>query len=81
MARANEYTVKRIEEDVFELWLDDKCLATLTKEEAWPVMVGQVHPGDIVIQTKPLDEEGKSRGQQRSNPIKDKNNEDKGTHS
>jgi hypothetical protein len=50
MTKANEYTVKRIDEDTFELWHDDKHLATLTKEEAWPVMIGQVHPNIIVRQ-------------------------------
>jgi hypothetical protein len=46
--KAIDYTVKRIDEDVFELWYDDDCLATLTKEQAWPVMIGQVHPSTVV---------------------------------
>lgn len=48
MTKASAYTVKRIEADVFELWHDDDCLATLTKEQAWPVMIGQVHPSVVV---------------------------------
>jgi hypothetical protein len=48
MTKANTYSVKRIEKDVFELWHDDECLATLTKEQAWPVMIGRVHPSAVV---------------------------------
>lgn len=47
--RIDEFNVKRIDEDVFELWHEDEHLATLTREEAWPVMMGQVHP-EVVIQ-------------------------------
>lgn len=47
--RIDEFNVKRIDEDVFELWHEDEHLATLTREEAWPVMMGQVHP-DVIIQ-------------------------------
>ncbi len=50
MNKTNEYTVKRIENDLFELWFNDECLATLTKQEAWPVMVGQVHPDEVIDQ-------------------------------
>lgn len=50
MHKTNEYTVKRIDNDLFELWFDDECLATLTKQEAWPVMVGRVHPDEIIDQ-------------------------------
>ena len=42
--RINEFNVKRIDEDTFELWYEDERLAILTREEAWPVMMGQVHP-------------------------------------
>jgi hypothetical protein len=48
MTKANEYTVKRINENTFELWYDDQCLATLTRKEAWPVLIGQVHPESII---------------------------------
>ena len=48
MTKGNDYTVKRIDEDVFELWYEDDCLTTLTKKEAWPVMTGQVHPSTVV---------------------------------
>ena len=48
MTRADEYTVKRIDENTYELWYDDRCLATLTREEAWPVLTGQVHPESII---------------------------------
>jgi hypothetical protein len=44
MSQSNEYTVKRVEEDSFELWFDEECLATLTRAEAWPVMIGRIHP-------------------------------------
>jgi hypothetical protein len=40
MNKTNEYTVKWIENDLFELWFDDERLVTLTKQEVWPVMVG-----------------------------------------
>lgn len=46
--RINQFNVKRIEEDIFELWHEDKCLATLTREEAWPVMMGQIHPDTVI---------------------------------
>jgi hypothetical protein len=49
---AKEYTVKRIEEDVFELWYEDTQLVTLTKDEAWPVMLGQIHPEEVVPDNK-----------------------------
>ena len=49
---AKEYTVKRIEEDRFELWYEDTQLVTLTKDEAWPVMLGQVHPEEVVPENK-----------------------------
>lgn len=42
--KPKEYTVKRIEENLFELWYEERCLATLSKEEAWPVMLGRIHP-------------------------------------
>ena len=47
MSKASEYTIKRIDENHFELWHDDQHLATMTKKEAWPVMTGQIHPGEI----------------------------------
>jgi len=47
MAKASEYVVQRIDEDTFELWLENNLLATLTKEEAWPVILGQIHPDDV----------------------------------
>jgi hypothetical protein len=50
MNKTNEYTVKRIDDDLFELWFDDERLATMTKEEAWPVMMGQVHPDTVIDQ-------------------------------
>jgi hypothetical protein len=46
--RINDFNVKRIDEDVFELWYQDEHLVTMTKEEAWPVMLGQVHPADVI---------------------------------
>lgn len=46
--RIDEFNIKRIDADVFELWHEDKHLATLTREEAWPVMMGQVHP-DVIL--------------------------------
>lgn len=52
-AKAKDYTVKRVGEDTFELWHDDTQLATLTKDEAWPVMIGRIHPEEVV----PGDEE------------------------
>jgi hypothetical protein len=54
MTKANEYTVKRIGKDEFELWHDDERLAMLTKEEAWPVMMGQVHP-DVIAREHTID--------------------------
>lgn len=48
MTKANEYTVKRVADDKFELWLADQRLAILTKEEAWPVITGKVHPQTMV---------------------------------
>lgn len=48
MKKANEYTVKRIDQDTYELWYYDRCLATLTREKAWPVLIGQVHPESII---------------------------------
>lgn len=47
-AKAKDYTVKRVDEDTFELWHEDTQLATLTKDEAWPVMIGRVHPEEVV---------------------------------
>lgn len=47
-AKAKEYTVKRIDDDTFELWHEGIQLATLSKEEAWPVMIGRVHPQEVV---------------------------------
>ncbi len=49
---AKEYTVKRIEENKFELWYEDTQLVTLTKDEAWPVMLGQVHPEEVIPENK-----------------------------
>jgi hypothetical protein len=46
--KPKEYTVKRVEENLFELWLDEDRLATLSKDEAWPVMLGRVHPEDML---------------------------------
>jgi hypothetical protein len=48
MTKASEYIVKRVDKETYELWYDDKRLATLTREEAWPVMTGQVSPSVIV---------------------------------
>jgi len=48
MSKASEYTVKRIDENHFELWHDEQHLATLTKEEAWPVITGQIHPNTVI---------------------------------
>ena len=48
MSKAKEFTVKRIGEDEYELWHDDKFLLTMTKEEAYPVMLGRVHPDEVV---------------------------------
>lgn len=56
MAEASEYSVQRIDEDLFELWHEDTLLATLTKEEAWPVMIGQVHPDAVVREREKLDD-------------------------
>lgn len=48
MSAASDYTVKRIDPETFELWRADKLLATLSRDEAWPVMMGQVHPSSVV---------------------------------
>jgi hypothetical protein len=48
MPKAKDFTVKRIGEDEFELWHDDQFLLTMTREEAYPVMLGRVHPGEVV---------------------------------
>ena len=48
--KPKEYTVKRVEENLFELWHDEDHLATLSKEEAWPVMLGRVHPEEMLKQ-------------------------------
>jgi hypothetical protein len=50
--KAKDYTVKRIDEDKFELWFDETHLTTLTKDEAWPVMLGRVHPEDFLRKTR-----------------------------
>jgi hypothetical protein len=47
-AKAKDYTVKRVDKDTFELWHEDVQLATLSKEEAWPVMIGKVHPEEAL---------------------------------
>jgi hypothetical protein len=44
MNSASDYVVKKIAEDEYELWFEDRLLATMTKEEAYPVMLGQIHP-------------------------------------
>lgn len=51
MAEVSEYVVQRVDEDTFELWLDGNLLETLTKEEAWPVMLGRIHP-EVVVREK-----------------------------
>jgi hypothetical protein len=56
MSKAKEFTVKRISEDEYELWHDDKFLLTMTKEEAYPVMLGRVHPKDVVKELTPTRE-------------------------
>jgi hypothetical protein len=64
MNRADQYTVKRIDRETYELWYEDRRLATLTREEAWPVMVGQISPGAIVgngIDDTPSGNPGKER--------------------
>jgi hypothetical protein len=48
MPKAKDFTVKRIGEDEFELWHDDQFLLTMTREEAYPVMLGRVHPREVV---------------------------------
>lgn len=58
MSKAKEFTVKRIGEDEYELWHDDKFLLTMTKEEAYPVMLGRIHPEEVVDELG-LSQEGK----------------------
>jgi len=48
MNTGSEYTVKRIDTETFELWRADELLATMTREEAWPVMMGRVHPSSLL---------------------------------
>lgn len=50
--KASEYTVKRIEEDQFELWYEEKRLVTMSKDEAWPVMLGRIHPEEMLKRKK-----------------------------
>ncbi|MFN2134305.1 MAG: hypothetical protein ACK2UK_00010 [Candidatus Promineifilaceae bacterium] len=45
---ASEYAVQRVGENAFEIWHENRLLATLSKEEAWPVMIGQVHPESVI---------------------------------
>jgi hypothetical protein len=56
MPQAKDFTVKRISEDEFELWHEDEFLLTMTKEEAYPVMLGRVHPGEMVDESNPIQE-------------------------
>jgi hypothetical protein len=56
MPEAKDFTVKRIGEDEFELWHDEKFLITMTKEEAYPVMLGRVHPREVVDESTLLQE-------------------------
>jgi hypothetical protein len=49
--KAKEYTINRIDDDVFELWHDDTHLATIAKEEAWSMMLGKIHPEDFLRNT------------------------------
>jgi hypothetical protein len=56
MPEAKDFTVKRIGEDEFELWHDDKFLLTMTREEAYPVMLGRVHPREMVDVSTPIQE-------------------------
>ena len=46
--RIDEFNIKRINANTFELWHGDQHLATLTREEAWPIMIGRVHPDTIM---------------------------------
>lgn len=46
--RIDQFNIKRINADAFQLWHEDKHLATLTREEAWPIMMGRVHPDAIL---------------------------------
>ncbi len=48
MTEANAYTVKRIDKDTYELWYENEYITALTREQAWPVMIGQVHPSSVV---------------------------------
>ena len=48
MTETNQYTVQRIDENTWELWFDGNLLQTLTREEAWSVMLGQVQPEDLI---------------------------------
>jgi hypothetical protein len=64
-AKANEYTVKSIGDDMFELWHHDRHLATLTKAEAWPVMLGRVHPEDVV---QTAEDEADTNAEKDGNP-------------
>jgi len=50
MNNANEYVVQKIDDDEYELWFEDTLLATMTKEEAYPVMLGQVHPEEYLAE-------------------------------
>jgi hypothetical protein len=52
MNNANEYVVQKIDEDEFELWFEDTLLATMTKEEAYPVMLGQIHPQEYLAEQR-----------------------------
>lgn len=63
--KAKDYTVKRIAEDKFELWFDETHLTTLTKDEAWPVMLGRVHPEDVVRKTRDDASKDMERGNHR----------------
>jgi hypothetical protein len=50
MNNANEYVVQKIDDDEYELWFEDACLATMSKEEAYPVMLGQIHPEEFLAE-------------------------------
>ena len=40
----NEYTLKKISDNEWQLLRADRLLATLTRADAWRVMLGQVDP-------------------------------------
>jgi len=53
----NEYTLKKISDNEWQLLRADRLLATLTRADAWRVMLGKVDPEAMAAETAAITHE------------------------